>query len=338
MAGQTSIKSDIAKEYLLKFPNTANLTLAKKIYAENKILYKDVEEVRSHIRALKGVHGVRNKQERHVEFRKQYDEFKKQFELLKEELPKGETDKIEPYYLPKSNSKVLMLSDIHFPYQNDDALFAALEYGKQKEVDTIWLNGDTMDIYSLSKFDKDPRKRNFKYEIDLTRKFLKGLRAMFPKALIIFKMGNHENRWEAFLRNKAVELLDMEEFKLSVILHFNELNIQLIEDKQMGYCGELKVLHYHELPLKSGGVNPARAVYLKTGESVIGGHYHRKSEHVERTLGGKLVKVYSTACLCDLFAGYMPYNNWSHGFAYIEVKPNGDYMVENKTIIDEKIF
>ena len=331
MAGQPTIKSDIAKEYLLKFPNTANLTLAKKIYAENKILYKDLEQVRSHIRTLKGVYGVKSKQETHVEFRKQ-------FEALKKDLPKGETDKIEPYYLPKSNSKVLMLSDIHFPYQNDDALFAALEYGLQKEVDTIWLNGDTMDIYSLSKFDKDPRKRNFKYEIDLTRKFLKGLRAMFPKALIIFKMGNHENRWEAFLRNKAVELLDMEEFKLSVILHFNELNIQLIEDKQMGYCGELKVLHYHELPLKSGGVNPARAVYLKTGESVIGGHYHRKSEHVERTLGGKLVKVYSTACLCDLFASYMPYNNWSHGFAYIEVKPNGDYMVENKTIIDGKIY
>ena len=90
MPGQTSIKSDIAKEYLLKFPNTANLTLAKKIYAENKILYKDVEEVRSHIRALKGVHGVRNKQERHVEFRKQ-------FELLKKDLPKGESERIHPY-------------------------------------------------------------------------------------------------------------------------------------------------------------------------------------------------------------------------------------------------
>jgi hypothetical protein len=181
MAGQPSIKSDIAKEYLLKFPNTANLTLAKKIYAENKSVYTNLEQVRSHIRTLKGVYGNKARKENHVEFRKQ-------FEALKKDLPKGETDKIEPYYLPKSNSKVLMLSDIHFPYQNDDALFAALEYGLQKEVDTIWLNGDTMDIYSLSKFDKDPRKRNFKYEIDLTRKFLKGLRAMFPKALIIFKM------------------------------------------------------------------------------------------------------------------------------------------------------
>ena len=327
----SNVTTTIAKEYLLKFPNTATLTLAKTIYAKNKSVYNSVEHVRTTLRAIRGTKGEKARKEEHVDFRKQLN-------TIRKDTPKGESDKIEPYHLPKANRKVLMLSDIHFPMQDDDALFAALEFGLEKEVDTIWLNGDIMDMYALSRFEKDPRKRNFKYEIDVTRNFLKNLRRLFPKALIIYKLGNHENRWEAFLRNKAVELLDMEEFKLSIILHFEEHNIKMIEDKQMAYCGELKVLHYHELPLKSGGVNPARAVYLKTGESVIGGHYHRKSEHVERTLGGKLVKVYSTGCLCQLHADYMPFNNWSHGFAYIQVDKNGSYVVENKTIIDGKIY
>ena len=202
----------------------------------------------------------------------------------------------------------------------------------------MWLNGDTLDFYGLSRFEKDPRQRGFKYEIDCMRSFLKGLRNIFPNALIIFKVGNHENRYESYLRTKAPELLDVEEFQLSELLGFTPLRVKEIKDKQLAHIGDLKVLHYHELPLKSGGVNPARAVFLKTGDSTIGGHYHRKSEHVERTLGNKLVKVYSTGCLCNLSPAYMPFNNWSHGFAYIEVDKKGQYRVENKTIIDGVIY
>jgi predicted phosphodiesterase len=262
----------------------------------------------------------------------------KEINALRKSLPKGESEKVEDYYLPKSQRRVLMLSDVHLPFQCDEALFAAIEYGKKKDVDTIYLNGDTMDMYQLSRFNKDPRQRDFAYELDLTRTFLKGLRDIFPKALIIFKISNHENRYEHFLHNKAVELLNVEEFKLPILLKLAELGIQVVEDKQLAHIGELKVLHGHELPLKSGGVNPARAVFLKTGESVIFGHFHRKSEHVERTLSNKLIKVYSTGCLADLSPGYMPYNSWTHGFAYIEVEKSGSYRVFNHTIIDGVVY
>lgn len=335
MARQTTIKGEIVKEYILKFPNTPNLTLAKKMYAENKSMFKDVEDARALIRIYKGASGDRARRDIGVDFRKELSK-------LKKELPKGEMSGDEkgrePYVLPKAQRRVLMMSDCHLPYQSNEAIFSAIEYGLDKKVDTIWLNGDTMDMYQLSRFEKDPRQRDFAYELDVTRTFLSGLRDIFPKALIIYKLSNHENRWENFLRSKAPELLNIEEFRLEVLLRFKELNIQPIYDKQLAYCGELRVLHYHELPLKSGGVNPARAVYLKTGESCIGGHYHRKSEHTERTLGGKLVKVYSTGCLCELNPDYMPYNNWTQGFAYIEVDKNGSYRVFNHTIIDGVVY
>ncbi len=322
---------EITKDYLMKFPNTSKLALARKLHKDHPLIYATVENARGSIRVYTNSSGVMHKTENTTTF---YDKLK----LLKKELPKGESEIKEIYYLPKDRRRVLMLSDIHIPYQSDEALFAAIEFGIEKNVDTIWLNGDIMDMYQLSRFNKDPRNRNFKYELDCTRTFLKGLRDIFPKALIIFKIGNHEVRWENFLRLKAAELLDLEEFRLSELLHFTKHNITLLEDKQLGYCGQLPVMHFHELPLKSGGVNPARAVFLKTGHSVIGGHYHRKSEHVERVLDGKLIKVYSTGCICDLNPDYMPYNNWSHGFAYIEVDKNGGYVVYNKTIFDGRIY
>jgi predicted phosphodiesterase len=325
------LAGEITQNYLMRFPNTSKLALARKLNKDNPLIFTSVDNARSIIKYYTESNGKSL-------INKQTTKFNESLKLLKAQLPKGESEKKEIYYLPKDRRRILMLSDIHIPYQCDEALFTAIEFGIEKDVDTIWLNGDTMDMYQLSRFNKDPRNRNFKYELDCTRTFLQGLRNIFPKAQILFKIGNHEVRWENFLRLKAAELLDLEEFRLSELLYFTKLGITLIEDKQLAYCGQLPVMHFHELPLKSGGVNPARAVFLKTGHSVIGGHYHRKSEHVERTLDSKLIKVYSTGCLCDLYASYMPFNNWSHGFAYIEVDNEGSYVVYNKTIMDGKIY
>jgi len=330
---KTEQQGKLIKEYLKKFPTLSKRALARKLKGENPLVFNTSEDaIRSSINYYTTPPNS-NRGSRSAD-----KVFLKEFLDLKKSLPKGESDKIAPYHLPKGRGRVLLLSDIHFPYHDDDALFAALEYGIEKEADTIWLNGDIMDCYQLSRFEHNPSKRDFKYEIDITKQFLQGLRNMFPNALIIYKIANHECRWEKFIQAHP-QLFDIPEFQLSALLGFKELGIVEIADKQMGYCGELRILHGHEITsLKSGGVNPARAMYLKTGESCIFGHFHRKSEHTERTLSGKLIKIYSTGTLGDLYPSYMPYNNWNHGFAFIEVERDGSYRVENKTIIDGIIY
>jgi len=47
-------KQEIVRPYLERFPDHGDLTLAKKIYKENPLVFKDVEGVRSSIRAIKG--------------------------------------------------------------------------------------------------------------------------------------------------------------------------------------------------------------------------------------------------------------------------------------------
>jgi hypothetical protein len=178
----------VIKELVLKFPTTPNMTLAKKFVKDYPEFMLSVEHARALIRQLKGKSGEKNREAVHKDFRV---EFEKALAKLKKELPKGETERKEPYVLPKANRNVLIISDLHIPYQDDAAVFAALEYGAAQNVDTIIINGDLIDFALISRHEKDLRKRSVAYEIETAKIFLQGLRAMFRNSLIIYKFGNH---------------------------------------------------------------------------------------------------------------------------------------------------
>ncbi len=77
------------------------------------------------------------------------------------DLPPSQESNYKPFKLPVNHNNILLLSDIHVPYHNIQALTLALKYGLENEVNTILLNGDIIDFYAISRFEKDPRKRNF---------------------------------------------------------------------------------------------------------------------------------------------------------------------------------
>ncbi len=92
------------------------------------------------------------------------------------------------------HQKMLVLSDIHFPYHDKQALMVALRTGKQENVDSILLNGDILDFYQLSKFTKDYRKPSVKAELDIFRYFIDQLKQRFPDAAIYYKLGKDSCR------------------------------------------------------------------------------------------------------------------------------------------------
>jgi len=317
--------NNIIYEYLKDYPNTPNNTLAKKIYSDNPAQFKSVESIRRLIRYYRGSDGDANRG-----FAKEHIDY---LAKLKEELPKGESEKVEPYYLPKDRHKVLIISDIHLPYHDDKALFAALEYGLKEEVDTIYINGDLLDFALISKHENTTTKHSVKYELDCAKVFLKGLREMFPKALIIYKYGNHDLRFDKWIRLKAPELLDIEHINLAEILGLRELEIIQLDSLQWCYMFDIAVLHGHELPMKSGGINPARTARLKINRPLIIGHFHRQSKDAGMILGKPYYYAYSTGCLCDLSPAYMPINDWVHGFILINQGQVYQKEVINGTVI-----
>lgn len=328
-----SIKSDIVKKLLKRFPNTPILTLAKKAYEENPKFFLSVENARDMLKYYAGLSGdAQRKKIKNSPLKREIA-----YKFCPFDLPESHANPFEPYLI--NQSKVLILSDLHFPYQNNKAIELALNYGLEKKANCIFINGDLIDFTTISRHEKDWRARSVNEEFEATRKFLKALRKAFPKAKIVYKLGNHDERWERYLYVKAPEIFDVSDFQLEILLKLGELKIDIVKDKRPVNIGKLTCFHGHEFTGGSGGVNPARATFLKAISSVIVGHYHRSTVHTEPSLDGTVHVVNSTGCLCELHPHYMPLNKHNHGFAYCEHDlKTGDYTLENLKIIKGKIY
>jgi metallophosphoesterase superfamily enzyme len=327
-----TLKSKIVQEYLERFPSIPSMTIARKIYKENVSLFTTLENVRTMVRKFRGSSGDKLREKAKFIYQKK---------LVQETLalPKSRAKKHSPYILPQSQKNVLIMSDLHFPFQNNEAIEIAVNYGLKQNVDTVLLNGDIIDFHAISRWQSDPRSRDLKFELESTRKFLKWLRNKFPKALILYKLGNHDIRLEDYLINKAPELLDTNIWEVEKLFEFEKFNIIKVESLDYIKLGKLKVIHGHEY--KQGfvaPVNPARGLFLRTKESCLQSHVHRTSEHTEKTIAGKIIVCYSIGCLSDLTPDYNRYNNYNLGFAIVEVERGGNFTVYNKKIIDNKLF
>jgi len=327
--------TSLARDYRTKYPDMPTKKLARIMYNENNLLFTNEETARSTLRYIEGKNGANHRLVKAVtgsEFFKVEDRPKNPYNL-----PASDETAFEPYII-KGHKKVLILSDIHVPYHSIDAITAAIQYAKKTKPDALLLNGDTIDCHRLSRFIKDPKKRNFKLELDT----FKALFDIFEKELkckIYFKIGNHEERYEHFLYEKASELVGVEEFEFENIIKARARGIEIIGDKRPMKLNNLWGIHGHEyVGGISAPVNPARGLFLKAKVSTFQGHNHQTSEHTEPTLTGKMVTTWSLGCLSELHPAYMPLNKWNHGFAEVDLDPNGeDFEFNNKRIFKGKI-
>ena len=250
-------------------------------------------------------------------------------------LPESFEEGYEPYHVPKQYKNWLVISDLHVPYHNISALTECLNYGIQKNIDAILINGDGMDCYQLSRFNPDPRNRSLKDEIAAFGQILDTLRGIAP---VFWKLGNHEERLEKLLIRNAPVLIGIEEFELNTLLKCGERNVEVIKDQRIVYIGKLPVLHGHELNMAATSVNPARTLFLRTKKSALCSHLHQSSSHNEPTIDNHLISTWSTGHLGDPHPKYARNNKWNHGCARIEVDADGDYEVINLRLINNKLF
>lgn len=218
--------------------------------------------------------------------------------------------------------KTAVLSDIHIGVHDKQALVGALSWLKKERIENLVLNGDIIDSSAISRHPKSPNTPKYLYELELTKKFLTSLRIDFPDVRIVFKEGNHDDRLSRYIQQTATELDGI--VSLPLLLELENKGIEFVETTQIMKVNEVHVIHGHELRV-SGGVNPARALLLKSFESTIMGHVHRTSFSSGKSLSGKFIRTWTTGCLCKLSQSYMPYSSSNHGFAIIE----GDNTVRN---------
>jgi predicted phosphodiesterase len=326
-------KRDICRQYRDKFPDMPTLKLARILYSENNLLFSDVEAARHSLRQIEGKDGKKQSGFRDAELNKYIVPERPRNPY---QLPESDETIYKPFVFPK-HKKVGILSDVHLPYHSLDALTEALTILKKEKVDALLLNGDTIDCYALSRFMKDPKKRDFKYELDCLKSFFDKLKIILD-CKIYFKLGNHEVRYQHFLYQKMGELAGIEDFEFANIIKAREHDVTIIEANRFMKLNDLNGIHGHEyIGGISAPVNVARGLYLRGKVSAFQGHNHSTSEHTETDMDGKITTTWSIGCLSELNPDYMPLNKWNHGFAWVELDDNGkDYIFHNKRIYKGK--
>ncbi len=138
---------------------------------------------------------------------------------------------------------------------------------------------------------------------------------------------------------KAPECLGVEDFELSSLLRFKEHNIESVKDKRLIRLGELNVIHGHEYRFAiSNPVNAARGLFLRSKAYALCGHFHQVSSHSDNDITGHSIATWSGGCLCNLSQKYAPYNNWRHGFQWVEVDKANKFELFNHTIKSGRIL
>ena len=318
-----------ARRLAKKFPGVPTRTLARRLVKECKGAIT-INQARMRIGRQFGVQG-----EKHRKRIKQAAPRPPRQAGLVYEMPKSVADSWTPHVM-KVLGPVGILSDVHVPYHNETAVKAAVEFLKTQNLSGILLNGDIADFYAISRYMKDPAHRDFKGELEAVREFIGWLRATFPKIPIVYKAGNHEERWTHWLWQHAAEISDDPRMSLVAWLNLSEHGVEWVEDQRPIMLGKLPVLHGHELPKgMAAPVNVARGAFLRTLSTVLVGHSHRTSNHAESDMWHRETGCWSTGCLCDLRPDYARINRWNHGFAVATVHKGGAFDVHNYRVMSD---
>jgi predicted phosphodiesterase len=333
-------KRETVLEYLEKYPKHPSRTIARMLHTAYPEIWLKEYSARSMVQRFRGEFKEDRliKPENNMDFEKfKRTKEEKKEAIAKKHLPDTDYEKLEDFIIPKGNNNILFLSDIHLPYHDPKALQLAIDYGKENKVNAVYLNGDTLDMYQASRFIKDRRLRDLQGELEMCRNFLEYLQNEL-KCPIYYKMGNHEDRWENYLKINAPEMFGIPDFRLENLLRFGQFGVTEIKSKQLTYAGKLALLHGHEFGHSVfSPVNAARGLYMRAKASAVIGHHHQTSEHSEKDLSGEVVTTWSVGCLCGLQPEYYPFNKWNHGFAHIRVHKDGTYNMDNLRIINGKI-
>lgn len=240
--------------------------------------------------------------------------------------------------------KILIIPDTHVPYHDVDAFNLMLKAGKIFKPDHVIILGDFADFYGVSSHSKDPnRALKLKEEVEATKEALDQVIALGAKNNV-FIAGNHEDRLERYLRDKAPELFNY--ISIPQILCLKEKGFKYTPYKQAYKIGKLNLTH-------DTGVAGKYAHYkaLDTFQhNIIIGHTHRIGYAVEGDAQGQRHLCAQLGWLGDVNEiDYMHQvkarKEWSLGFGtghmdtktgvvYVTPIPiiNGSCLVEGKII------
>lgn len=288
-----------------------------------------------------------NLQKEATEDYKEENEYKqtwKQLERLQSEY-KENSVKTFPGVMPadQAMTKILCLSDIHFPFARTDLLEMAVT--EHADADICVLNGDIFEGYVFSVFEKSQRIAAI-HEYMAVFEFVHRCKQIFPKVVLVD--GNHDVRSSRLLKKsglpkEATELLRPNLMariangeridETGMLVEKLDFSNVYYTPQESWYVKVGKTLFIH--PSTRGGSKPGWTVTTMGQklmsrypddevDSVVCGHTHQVYKGI---VDGKL--LIEQGCLADLLAYHWAPNNimkknYQNGFAIIYQDEDGN--------------
>lgn len=215
----------------------------------------------------------------------------------------------------------VVMNDIQLPFADRRALALALDIVRDVKPHGIVLNGDIVDCYALSTYDKNPATRaTVQKEIAEARKLMTALERVEEKWWL---GGNHESRLTRYIWQHP-ELASVDDLRFPSLFHLADHGFQWKPYGQGKMLGKLLVTHGFIVRSVSGA--SARAHFDRLGTSVLIGHTHRMAAYYRTNIRGAHV-AYENGCLCRLDGlEYAQAPDWQHGLAIVHVEPKAGWF------------
>lgn len=211
--------------------------------------------------------------------------------------------------------RTAFVPDLHAPHIHEPAFACALAFLRLFKPHHVFVMGDVVDFYQVSRFDKDPLRINdLQPDIDCGHGGLRRIRVASGRDCIIdYLEGNHETRMQRALRSNMPALASLRNLRIPELLNLRELDINYVPSGMKMHHGFL-VKHGNIVANKSGYT--AMRELDKSGISGISAHTHRLGQ-VFRTNYGGMYTWLESGCLCDDNPEYISgVPDWQHGMAY----------------------
>jgi predicted phosphodiesterase len=235
---------------------------------------------------------------------------------------------------PVGDERAVVVSDLHVPYHDPVAVELVFDFLRWFTPDTLFINGDLLDFYALSRFSKDPeRALSLQEELDQGQGLLERFRATLPKARLVFLEGNHEARLQRYLWDHP-EVSKLKSLQMPALLGLEDLEIE-----HHGYQAPQMwrgVLIEHGSVVRKASAATAKAMLDQRGTSGISGHTHRLGMHY-RTNYSETAVWAENGCLCALEPEYCIKPDWQQGFSVLHGWENR-FLLEQIPILRRRLF
>ena len=223
----------------------------------------------------------------------------------------------------------VFISDVHIPYHDRKALAVTNKFLDLYQPEKIILGGDIMDMYKVSRYDKNPmRTHDLQWEFDEAEKIVADMKKRNPKAQITMLPGNHEDRLQKYLW-KNPDICGMRALGVPYQLD--------LKKKGIAWKRELKhrgVLFTHGDFATKYTANKNLEVH---GINGVSGHKHTQQTIVRSNRNGKSTWL-SVGHLSDVSkAEYVRNPDWQQGFGVVYWKGRNVSM-EHVNIENGKIL